>query len=301
LIWRAGLPSDRSAPRIAEAGILLIALATIGQIIFGGQLDYSYILFPCIVWAALRFGQHGATMAILLTTSIAVWDTANGSGPFAQGTLYQSLFFVQTFIGTIALTGLVLAAIMAERRHAEDALRASDRSLKQAHDQLAAILENAPAVAIQIYDERGAITYWNRASQQLYGFSAEAVRGRRLGGLLLSEADAHEFEQLVLTLVATNQPTPVREWVNTTADGTLRYVMSSAFPIGSDRETRQVVCMEVDITERKRVEAALRESDHALRRQNTYLTDLHETTLALMNRLDLAGLLETIVARPPPL
>jgi two-component system cell cycle sensor histidine kinase/response regulator CckA len=411
LIWYSGLPSDLSAPRAAEAGLLLVALAAISQFIFGGRLDYSYILFPCIVWAALRFGQRGAATAILLTSGVAVWDTANGSGPFAQATLYQSLFFVQTFIGTIALTGLTLAAIMAERRRAEDALRASDRSLKQTHDQLAAILENAPAVAIQTYDERGAVTYWNRASEQFYGFSAEQALGKHLGQLILTEAGEQEFEQLVKTLMATGQPVPFYEGVVTTATGQTRHILSSTFPIGAEPEQRQVVCMDIDLTERKRAEEALRKSeelyrtlarnfsngavalfDHdlrytladgaglaeiglssegvegktlweifspelcallepqcraalagmpmmieipyedriyavhtvpvknehgesfagmvttqniteqvraaqALRRQNTYLTDLHETTLGLMNRLDLADLLETIVER----
>ncbi len=45
-----------------------------------------------------------------------------------------------------------------------------------------------------------------------------------------------------------------------------------------------------DATERKIAEAALH-------RQNEYLAVLYETTLGLMNRLDLSGLLETIIAR----
>jgi PAS domain S-box-containing protein len=45
-----------------------------------------------------------------------------------------------------------------------------------------------------------------------------------------------------------------------------------------------------DITQRKRVEEKLHQ-------QNTYLTALHETTVALMNRLELSNLLEFIVKR----
>jgi diguanylate cyclase (GGDEF)-like protein/PAS domain S-box-containing protein len=46
----------------------------------------------------------------------------------------------------------------------------------------------------------------------------------------------------------------------------------------------------LDITQRKQAE-------QALRHQNAYLAALHETTLALMNRLDLSDVLETIVVR----
>src|SRR5262245_14463806 len=45
-----------------------------------------------------------------------------------------------------------------------------------------------------------------------------------------------------------------------------------------------------ELAERQRAEAA-----EALRQQNAYLTGLHETTLGLMNRLDLGDLLQTIV------
>ncbi len=48
--------------------------------------------------------------------------------------------------------------------------------------------------------------------------------------------------------------------------------------------------LKVEVKERRRAE-------DELRRQNEYLAALHETTLALMNRLDVAGLLEAIVAR----
>ncbi len=48
--------------------------------------------------------------------------------------------------------------------------------------------------------------------------------------------------------------------------------------------------LKIEVNERRRVE-------EELRHQNEYLAALHETTLALMNRLDVADLLEAIVAR----
>jgi two-component system cell cycle sensor histidine kinase/response regulator CckA len=176
------------------------------------------------------------------------------------------------------------------RKRVEAALFEADRALKEAHAQLIAILENAPAVAIQVYDANGVVTFWNRASEQLFGFRADQVLGKHPSELILSKADGKEFDKLVKLLLATNQPAPLRERSTLTKTGENRYVMSSSFPIGIEPDRRQIVCMDVDITERKR-------AAEALRRQNTYLTDLHETTLALLNRLDIADLLTTIVER----
>lgn len=56
------------------------------------------------------------------------------------------------------------------------------------------------------------------------------------------------------------------------------------------RDGAQLVIIIRDVTERNRAEKELR-------RQNEYLSALHETSLALMNRLELSELLEAIVAR----
>jgi diguanylate cyclase (GGDEF)-like protein/PAS domain S-box-containing protein len=123
-----------------------------------------------------------------------------------------------------------------------------------------AILEHTPNVAIQGYDADGRVAFWNRASEELYGFSAERVIGRRLGGLILSEADAAEFEALIRQVLASGRAAPLREWRTRTASGEARDILSSIFPVGDGAGAR-VVCMDVDITRAKRLENTVRESN----------------------------------------
>jgi signal transduction histidine kinase len=70
-----------------------------------------------------------------------------------------------------------------------------------------------------------------------------------------------------------------------------RYISLSA-SVTRDREGEPVavVCIGRDITERKRAE-------QQVRRQNEYLAALYETSLGLMNRLDLSSLLEAVIVR----
>ena len=69
--------------------------------------------------ASFRFGQHGATAALLLLTGIAVWDTAQDQGPFVGRTLNESLILLQAFISVLTVTDLALAGIVSERGRAE--------------------------------------------------------------------------------------------------------------------------------------------------------------------------------------
>ena len=107
--------------RAAEAVVLAALLLGAGQ--FALRVDYRtvYLVMPLLVWAAFRFGQRGATLALLAAAGMAIWRTAQGVGPFAGATLNESLLHLQLFMGVAALTTLLLAAVLAERQRAEEA------------------------------------------------------------------------------------------------------------------------------------------------------------------------------------
>jgi signal transduction histidine kinase len=108
----------REALEAAALIALLIALTNLSS-----QRDVPYVLFPVLVWAALRFGPRGAAGALLAVAAITVWDTANGSGPFVRSSLSDSLLATQVFLGVAALTSMILAAVTAERAASEAAAR----------------------------------------------------------------------------------------------------------------------------------------------------------------------------------
>jgi len=78
----------------------------------------AYILFPVLIWAAIRFGPRGGAATILVISAFAIWGTFLGQGPFVGQTLGLSLLKLQLFMAVAALTSLVLAAASAERLEA---------------------------------------------------------------------------------------------------------------------------------------------------------------------------------------
>ena len=116
--------------RLLEALGLVASLAAMCAIVFGGLFpshvkDYplEFLTIPILVWAAFRFGQREAATAVLLLSGIAVWGTVRGLGPFARSTPNESLLLLQSFISVTAVMTAALAAVVSERRLAEEQLR----------------------------------------------------------------------------------------------------------------------------------------------------------------------------------
>jgi signal transduction histidine kinase len=76
---------------------------------------FTYLVFPVLIWGALRFYQRGATSGMFIFSLIAVVCTSYGLGPFVSDSLGQSLFYLQSFAGTVAVTMLIFGAVVTER------------------------------------------------------------------------------------------------------------------------------------------------------------------------------------------
>jgi integral membrane sensor domain MASE1/anti-sigma regulatory factor (Ser/Thr protein kinase) len=102
-----------------EAVVLIGALIGIELVVFSNDVPASYLAFPIIVWAALRFLQPGASVAALVFAVIAVSFTGNDSGPFFRRSEDDGLLLAQSFSAILGLTGLILATLTYQRRRAE--------------------------------------------------------------------------------------------------------------------------------------------------------------------------------------
>jgi signal transduction histidine kinase len=145
LTWASGGVRAIRRPDVVEGVIVVGALVALAEL--PPQRDVPYIVFPVLLWAALRFGPRGAATAIFIVCSIAVWNTAQNDGPFVRESLTDSLLSTQLFIATAALTSLLLAAVTAERRRAALALEAAEEAQRALTDEQGALRRVATLVA----------------------------------------------------------------------------------------------------------------------------------------------------------
>lgn len=113
-----------------EAVVLFAMLVFACLVVFGGRFPsdiktypLEFVLVPFLLWTAFRFGRREMSTVMVVLSAIVIWGTLRGYGPFARGQFDESMVLVQAYICVMAITGLVLAAVVAEHRHAEVQLR----------------------------------------------------------------------------------------------------------------------------------------------------------------------------------
>ncbi|MEG4321787.1 MULTISPECIES: MASE1 domain-containing protein [unclassified Microcoleus] len=131
LVWRRVPPMRWQRQKWLEALLLLSLLMGTGKLAFWDNYPVQYMMLPCLWWAAFRFGQHGATLAIVLVSSLALWGTVNGTSSFLRASLNESLILLQTFMGVVAVSTLLLSAILLEREQAEIGLKVANETLEE--------------------------------------------------------------------------------------------------------------------------------------------------------------------------
>jgi signal transduction histidine kinase len=120
--------------RIVEAVAALIAVVGLSEISSRSHRPVVYVVFPALIWAALRFGPRGATLAIAIAAGITVSNTTQYLGPFAYHSITRSVLTTQLFIAIASLSTLYLSAVVAERERFAGELGASRSRLMGAAD-----------------------------------------------------------------------------------------------------------------------------------------------------------------------
>ncbi|HEY9833733.1 MAG TPA: MASE1 domain-containing protein, partial [Stenomitos sp.] len=138
LAWSQGVKKSgqKLKQRLAEGALLIAFTIAITRITFGGGYPVVYMLIPLLVWAAFRFGQQASTLLLVIISVISIVGTVQNFGPFVWDSQNESLVLLQSFLGVIALTTLILSAVIAENEQAKSRLRIANAELQDAFETL---------------------------------------------------------------------------------------------------------------------------------------------------------------------
>ncbi len=206
-VRRHGILAGEATP--VELAIAIPLAFAFAFLEFFSRLPMAFPLYPFVVWAALRTGARIMSALMLVIASIALWATVHNFGPFTALSLNGRMIAFVVFTAVLAITGLVLSAITAERRTALEQMQAAERRFKVLAETLPQMVWTA--------DPSGTIDWLNQRWHQFTGSD----------DLSLGVADWGH-------LIAAGKPFE-RELLLRRADGVSRWFLMRAEPMRDNR------------------------------------------------------------------
>jgi PAS domain S-box-containing protein len=215
LSWRARSTITWAPERLFEAACLALLFVTAAYTVFRAtpgvneSLALKFLIVPLVIWTAFRFGQREITTAAFGVCLYSVWEASVG-GTAAGLASNQTLLVLVTFNGTVAITGLVLSAVLDERSVTTAALRASyeelenrvrertlelqranralqldiasrmrtEKLLLESEERFRQMVTSVVDYAILMLDVDGRVASWNAGAERIKGYNAEEIIGR---------------------------------------------------------------------------------------------------------------------------
>lgn len=300
LTWASFYESEDKIKNKIEASVFFISFIILFAILYSDQfkhltglsLQIPFLLFPFIMWAGLRFGQMGVCSLVFLTSVGALWGASYGYGPFAYSSSQAKILFLYTFLGIISITGMIIAAITAERHRAKEELKNTLIELEKRSDHLAAILKGIND-GITVVDSNNHFVFANDIGAKVYGFSSveEMMSSNPTDAqdkfeIMDENGNPFPHDQLPCALVMNGIDSPAEVIIRFRRKGSLEekwsIVKSNAISNKSSK-VRLAVNVFKDFTERKLLEDSIKYLDEASRVLGSSLD--YEQTLAQIAKL----------------
>ena len=263
----------------------------------------AFLVFPFVIWAALRHWVLGAGMTTLGIAAVAVWQTAQGDGPFAQYDTMLNVFFLQLYLAVFSITGLLLGAVMSERVGAEELLereqelRRADARALESESRFRAVAETA-AIAIYIHDGKR-LLYVNPAIEFSTGYTRDEILALDMWSIVHPD-DRPRMQAYTLARFR-GEPAPDRyEFRIIAKSGEERCIDFTGSMVEFEGK-RCVLATAVDVTERKRAEEALRVSERLATAGRMAAAIAHEINNPLEAVTNILYLIETSPQLSPEL
>lgn len=189
-----------SGRQAAELGSLLASVAATCLLMFHPSVSVqsgivlAAAVTPFVLWGAMRFETFGAAAVVLVVSCVVVWETGVGLGPFSGSTAAHDAALLQAFLALITVSGLTLAATIAERSHLirEQARR---EGVAESERKYRRIVETAND-GIWMLDDRFVTFFVNQRLASLLGYTVSEMLGRSLSDFVFEEDSGQKAADL---------------------------------------------------------------------------------------------------------
>jgi diguanylate cyclase (GGDEF)-like protein len=125
ILWGMRPPVRWASVGVVEVVALFTSVVLLSALAFGplGGPSLGFLCLPVLVWSAMRFGPRLASTTVAVVSVVGVVQTASTLDALEPGQRNAQLLLLQVFMAVTAITILVLAGVVNERRRGEAQLR----------------------------------------------------------------------------------------------------------------------------------------------------------------------------------
>ena len=156
--------------------------------------------------------------------------------------------------------------LIQERIQVEVTLRNNERlaheAIRRSDERFRKLVDKVSNISVQGYGPDGAVRLWNKASEELYGYTAAEALGKNLLDLIIPPEMREPVRAAIRQMVETCEGHPAEELLLMRKDGSRVPVYSNHTMVEIEGVGRELYCIDIDLTARKQAEAAVRASLH---------------------------------------
>lgn len=128
----------------------------------------------------------------------------------------------------------------------------SESSLRESEERFRSLFEQIENIAVQGYNQRREVIFWNKASQMLYGYRGDEALGRRLEDLIIPEPIRDGVVEAISAWASGGEAIPPGDLLLHDKDGKPVPVYSSHVMLRGIGGEAEMYCVDVDLSEQRR-------------------------------------------------